>query len=100
MECSICRRSQRDGFRKLQCDGIEERDECPTREIPKLLKENHSFMLFFMEVLPVLFDGFGAIRIEALMTFFKIYNVPQGERRVIWRKSLAVIQAIRETRKP
>jgi hypothetical protein len=99
MECSICRRSQKDGFRRIRCEGIETVDECPTKEMPKLRGEIKPFWAFFETVLPGLFDGMGGMQYSTIQSACDIWGVSRGERPIVLHYSLIVAAVIREQKK-
>ncbi len=97
MTCGLCQRSQRDGFRKnVKCDGIDTVDECPTKEVPKPSPENELFWQLFQRILPGLPNGMGGYNLEAIETVMNLYQVPEGQRPIIFDKCLAVITVIQE----
>lgn len=101
MTCDICRRSQKDGFyNAVKCKGLEYVDECPRPDdrIPKLSEENHWFKRLFDKMLPGLIDPSGSFLFDAIGFVFDIYQVPEGQRPILFDKCLIVISAIQETR--
>jgi len=98
MTCGICRRSQEDGFRKFQCEGIDVAETCQTGEVPKLIEENQGFWELFLKILPGLFDGYGAPRFESIVAVFDVFGVKPGQRPVLMDKCLALIHVIKEIR--
>ena len=96
MTCGICRRSQRDGFRDVKCDGIETVDACPTNEIPKLAPENEWFWSLFQRMLPGLPNGMGGWNFQVIELVMNLYQVPKGQRLIIWDKCMAVITVLQE----
>jgi hypothetical protein len=73
-------------------------EQCPTGQVPKLLEENEGFIEFFHRASAGLFDGFGALRLEAVQTVCDLMGVPGGERPVILDLTLTCVKAIREIR--
>ena len=94
MTCGICRRSQEDGFRKFECDGIDAVETCQTGEVPKLMEENQAFWELFLKILPGLFDGYGAPRLESIVAVLDVFGVEHGQRPVLMDKCLALIEEI------
>ena len=99
MDCSICRRSQKDGFRKFKCEGIDYVDECRTKEVPKLHKENMRIWNFLLSYIGILFDGFGGFNVQGLKVVFETCGIPEGERPVLLDSAVNVVRVIRELRK-
>ncbi len=99
--CGICRRSQRD-FYKKHCPGIEVIDECPSKDestrVPKLAESNQGWWRLFRRMQPFLWDGFGGVRIEAVREVMTEFHVPTGQRPIIFDKCLVAIAAIRDVR--
>ena len=101
MTCSICRQAQRDWPKtNPQCNGIETVDECKraTQKVPKLLKDNEEFVFLLYKVLPVLCDGFGGFKHDAIEYLMDMHKVPEGQRPIIFDRFLIVIDVIREVR--
>ena len=98
MDCGICRRSQKDGFRKFKCEGIDYVDECRTKEVPKLSRENEPLCDFLLRYIGVLFDGFGGFNVQGLQALFDIYGIPEGQRPVVLDGAVRIVGVIRELR--
>jgi len=97
MTCELCRRSQRDGFRKVKCDGIDTVDKCPTGEVVRLARENEYFNnVIWPRVSPGLSNGFGGVNYDAIQFVFNLLQIPGGEQPVIFDQVLAVTAAINE----
>lgn len=98
MTCGFCRRAQEDGFKEIDCKGIDAVDECPAGEVPKLSPSNLRAWFLISRILPGLFDGYGAANYEAIEAVFRIYQTPPGQRAVLLDKCIIVISAIQEAR--
>lgn len=98
MTCGICRRSQRDGFREVRCEGVETVETCPTGEIPKLLCGNERFSEALLRQIQVLRDGFGGVSAANLQALMDAYGVPVGQRPVCMEKAAAMIRGIDQVR--
>jgi len=99
MTCGICRRAQKDGFRTIDCKGITTVEECPSHELVKLQRGNEGFWFLFQRILPGLQDGFGGFNYDAIIKVFDLYQVPSGQRVLLFDKCLIVISAIVDARK-
>ena len=82
----------------VQCDGIETVDICPIGKVPKLTEENERFRFLLFKALPVLCDGFGGFRHDAIDYVLNMYNVPEEQKPIIYDRFLLVIDAIEEAR--
>lgn len=69
---------------------------CPTGEVFKLAPENEAFWELFQRILPGLPNGMGGLNLAAIMTVMDLYQVPQGQRPIIFDKCLVMISLLRE----
>jgi len=101
MTCGICRRAQKDGFRKFDCKGISTVRECVSHELVKLHEGNEGFWFLFQRILPGLQDGFGGFNYDAINIVFDLYKmwITSGQRPLLFDKCLIVISAIVDARK-
>jgi len=97
MTCDICRNAQEAKWRST-CPGIDHVDECPTKEVQKLLPANQRAVEFFYRMLPGLQNGMGGWDYGAIREVFDAYRVSKGERPVLFDKCLVMIEAIKRTR--
>ena len=95
----MCIRSQRDGFQKFTCPGIEKAGTCRTGHVPDpLTRENRRVFGFYTKVQAFLFNGMGGADLSAVSAAFDIHRVPPGQRPVIMDRLSIIIQSIRENR--
>ena len=71
-------------------------DKCPTKEVPKPSPENERFWQLFQRMLPGLPNGMGGWNVQVIETVMNLYQVPPGQRPIIWDKCLAVITVLQE----
>lgn len=84
----------RDGFRDIDCPGIDAVDRCPTDDVPKLNEDNRGVVFLASRLLPILYDGFGGVNASAIDTIFRSFRVPHGERPFLLDKLLIIIGAV------
>lgn len=95
----MCIRSQRDGFRKFNCPGIEQVKTCRTGDVPSpLTRENQRVFSFYTKVQAFLFNGMGGADLSAVSAAFDIHQVPPGQRPVVMDRLSIIIQSIRENK--
>lgn len=99
MTCGICRRSQKDGFKKIKCDGIESVEKCPGGDIPKLSRENKKAWWLLNRMLPGFYSAQGGFDYSVISLVFNLYNVPAGQRPILYDKFIHVIDAVIKMRK-
>ena len=100
MSCSFCRRTQEDKFSKFKCNGIETVDECRReyQKVPKLSEENERFSFLLHKILPVLCDGYGGFRHDAIAFAIELYGIPENQRPIIYDRCLTIVNVIQEIR--
>ena len=64
--------------------------------MPELAPANQGFWQLFQRMLPGLPNGMGGYNLEAITTVMELYQVPEGQRPIIFDKCLAVITVIQE----
>ena len=71
-------------------------DECPIKEVPKLLPENSRFLFLWARIVPFLFSGMGGADAQAVVAVFDMYQIDHSQRPVLLDKCLVILSAIRE----
>ena len=110
MTCDLCRAAQQDkyeGFKELNCEGIDMTDECRKMDkenlpsVPKLNRENERFVNgFFARVAPGLFTGQGGYDYNSIRLGFDVYGVHDAtEKQLLMDKCLVIIAAHSEARR-
>ena len=90
---------QADGFRDIQCRGIETVGRCPSGDRPYLSKNNWEFWSLFSRILPGFIDGFGGFSFQAIEFQFNNYQVKTMQRPILMDKCLVFIEVLTEKRK-
>lgn len=101
MDCGTCRRSQRDGFINITCEGIDYVEKCkrPTDAIPKLSDRIRRSWAFAEKYLPGVVRPDGGFDFSGLMSAMDLAGVPKGQRPILYDRCLVVIEALREARR-
>jgi hypothetical protein len=94
MTCDVCRNAQEAKWRK-PCPGIDDVDECPTNEVPKLDPANSLAVELFYKMLPGIQNGMGGWDYGAITMVFDVCRVKEGERQALFDKCLVMIGAIK-----
>lgn len=108
--CDICQQTQKDGFTKIKCAGIEHVEECRQPEknrVPKLDRRNIPLWnLFAFHIAPGLANGMGGYSYQAIEFIFNLHVDPdiRGEAMdrilIIIHEHRAAAEAKRDHAKP